>query len=199
MVFFRPIYAEIRVMLCSPFISYVYSNDSQPFLAMDHLFKKYPMDHFAMLTPHRQLIETVAQRSVNSSACSIPVHNKIIKALWNALWTTRNSRLRIISTGTMFYWQKWNWGVPPLTPPNLWNKSMQKLIYILLSLGFSSRVILDWCTFCRLMAKSAKLCILKLKLPLIWGKNQQKNVIKLRFDFGSQYFKKYGCLCIETS
>jgi len=26
---------------------------------MDHLFKKYPMDHFAMLTPHEQLVETV--------------------------------------------------------------------------------------------------------------------------------------------
>jgi len=26
---------------------------------MDHLLKKYPMDHFAMLTPHEQLVETV--------------------------------------------------------------------------------------------------------------------------------------------
>jgi len=26
---------------------------------MDHLFKNYPMDHFAMLTPHEQLVETI--------------------------------------------------------------------------------------------------------------------------------------------
>jgi len=25
---------------------------------MEHLFKKYPMDHFAMLTPHKQLVKT---------------------------------------------------------------------------------------------------------------------------------------------
>jgi len=32
-----------------------------PFLAHDmgHLFKKYPMDHFAMLTPREQLVETL--------------------------------------------------------------------------------------------------------------------------------------------
>jgi len=32
-------------------------------------FKKYPMDHFAMLTPHEQLVETVLhkpQSSVNA-------------------------------------------------------------------------------------------------------------------------------------
>jgi len=28
------------------------------FWPMDHLFKKYPMGHFAMLTPHEQLVET---------------------------------------------------------------------------------------------------------------------------------------------
>jgi len=30
---------------------------------MDHLLKKYPMDHLAMLTPHEQLAETVLQIS----------------------------------------------------------------------------------------------------------------------------------------
>jgi len=26
---------------------------------MDHLFKNYPMGHFAMQTPHEQLVDTV--------------------------------------------------------------------------------------------------------------------------------------------
>jgi len=26
---------------------------------MNHLFKKYPMDHFAIMTSHEQLVETV--------------------------------------------------------------------------------------------------------------------------------------------
>jgi len=29
------------------------------FWSMDHLLQKYPMDHFAMLTAHEQLVETV--------------------------------------------------------------------------------------------------------------------------------------------
>jgi len=42
---------------------------------MDHLFQKYPMGHFAMLTPHEQLVETCTQ-----------VSERFIKDLWNSLW-----------------------------------------------------------------------------------------------------------------
>jgi len=40
---------------------------SRPFWPMAHLLKKYPMAHFAMLTPHGQLFKIVL-RSANSRA-----------------------------------------------------------------------------------------------------------------------------------
>jgi len=48
---------------------------SQNFLARRPYFKKCSMDHFAMLTPHEQLVETIAHRSVNV----------FIKNLWNCV------------------------------------------------------------------------------------------------------------------
>jgi len=50
---------------------------------MDHSFKKNPMNNFAMLTSHEQLVETVLH---------ICVSERFIKDLWKYLWTNRKSR-----------------------------------------------------------------------------------------------------------
>jgi len=46
------------------------------FWPTDDLLKKYPMDHFDMMTNHEQQIENIAHRSENSRACSILVRNE---------------------------------------------------------------------------------------------------------------------------
>ena len=54
---------------------------------------KYPMDHFPMLAPHEQLVETVLHIGQwTQGHVQLIVLSKIIKDLWNSLWTTRNSR-----------------------------------------------------------------------------------------------------------
>jgi len=55
---------------------------------MDHLFKKYPMGHFAMLTRHEQLVETVLhidQRTFYKRFMKLSVDRWIT---WNLLRTT---------------------------------------------------------------------------------------------------------------